>query len=88
MRVLQTNQFKKSYKKLFQNQLHEANDAINEIITNPDIGEKKRGDLSWLKVHKFKMAGQLTLIGYTFESDVLTFIAIGPHENFYRDIKR
>jgi len=88
MCILQTNQFRKSYKKLFQNQLRETNDAINEIAANPDIGEKKHGDLSWLRVHKFKMAGQLTLIGYTVESDVLTFIALGPHENFYRDIKR
>ena len=88
MQVLQTNQFRKSYKKLFPNQLGETNKAISEIIANPDIGEKKRGDLSWLKVHKFKMTGQLTLIGYTVEKDTLTLIALGPHENFYRDIKR
>jgi len=73
---------------LFSNQLPETNHAINEIIINPEIGEKKQGDLSWLRVHKYKMLGQLTLIGYTIESDALTFIAIGPHENFYRDLKR
>jgi len=64
------------------------NDAIKAIIADPDIGERKHGDLSWLKVHKFKMLGQLTLIGYSIENDTLTFIAFGPHENFYRDMKK
>jgi hypothetical protein len=31
--------------------------------------------------------GRLTLIGYSMENDILTFISLGPHENFYRDIK-
>ena len=88
MQVVQTNQFKKSYKKLFPNQLPETNDAINEIIANPEIGEKKHGDLSWLRVYKFKTLGQLTLIGYSIEKETLSFTALGSHENFYRDIKR
>ena len=46
MQVLQSNQFKKSYKKLFSNQLPEINVAINEVISNPEIGERKQGDLS------------------------------------------
>jgi len=88
MQIAQTNQFKKSYKKLFSNQLPEINNAINEVIANPEIGEKKHGDLSWLRVYKFKMLGQLTLIGYNIENETVTFIAFGSHENFYRDIKR
>jgi len=85
--IVQSNQFKKSYKKLFSNQLPETNSAINKIIANPEIGEKKHGDLSWLRVYKFKCLGFLTLIGYSMKSETLTFIALGPHENFYRDIK-
>ncbi|MCL2801420.1 MAG: type II toxin-antitoxin system RelE/ParE family toxin [Treponema sp.] len=88
MQVEQTKQFSKTYKKLFANQLPETNNAINEIIADPEIGEKKQGDLSWLRVYKFKLLGQLTLIGYTFDKDILTFIALSSHENFYRDIKR
>jgi mRNA-degrading endonuclease YafQ of YafQ-DinJ toxin-antitoxin module len=87
MHIAQSNQFKKSYKKLFPNQLPETNNAINEIIANPEIGEKKHGDLYWLRVHKYKCLGRLTLIGYSIENDILTFISLGPHENFYRDIK-
>jgi len=88
MQVVQSAQFKKSYKKLHSNQLPEINKAINAIITDPNIGEQKRGDLSWLMVHKFIMLDQLTLIGYSINDDTLTFIAFGPHENFYRDLKR
>jgi hypothetical protein len=61
---------------------------LSSINANPDIGEQKHGDLSWLRVYKYKCLGFLTLIGYSIKNDVLTFIALGPHENFYRDIKR
>ena len=88
MQVVQSGQFKKSYKKLNPNQLPEINDAIKAIIADLTIGEKKHGDLSWLRVHKFKMLGQLTLIGYHIDDTTLTFIAFGPHENFYRDMKK
>jgi mRNA-degrading endonuclease YafQ of YafQ-DinJ toxin-antitoxin module len=91
MQIEQSGQFKKAYKKLHSNQLPEINDAIKAIIKNPNIGEQKHGDLSWLRVHKFRILGQLTLIGYSVTEGsnniVLTFLAFGSHENFYRDIK-
>jgi mRNA-degrading endonuclease YafQ of YafQ-DinJ toxin-antitoxin module len=91
MIVNQTNRFKKAYKKLHKNQLAGVNKAIRGIIDNIDIGEQKLGDLSWLRVYKFKMLGQLTLIGYSVQKSdevVLTFVDIGSHENFCRDLKK
>ena len=88
MEVLQTNRFKRAYKKLHPNQLADVNKAIEKVIGNPDIGEPKKGNLSWLRVYKFKVLGQLTLLGYSVEKNgkiVLTLVNIGPHENFYRD---
>ena len=90
MEIVQTNRFKKAYRKLHSNQLHEVNKAIKTVMGNPDIGEKKKGSLSWLRVFKFKVLGQLTLLGYSVEKNekiVLTLIDIGSHENFYRDLK-
>jgi len=89
MRIQQTAKFKKAYKKLHPNQRQELNKALEGIIKNPAIGEQKKGDLSWLRVHKCKIIQQLTLIGYQVDAGqlVLTFVAIGPHENFYRDLK-
>ena len=91
MKVLQANRFLKSYKKLHPNQLTEVNKAIRAVIKNPGIGEQKKGDLSWLCVYKFKVLGQLTLLGYNVEKNgdiVLTLIGIGSHENFYRNLKK
>lgn len=59
-------------------------------MANPNIGEQKKGDLAFLQVHKFKMNKQLTLLGYSFDDGalVLELMALGSHENFYRDLKR
>jgi len=89
MRVVQTPNFTRQYKKLKPNQKADADAALREIIQTPKIGIHKTGDLRGTFVHKFKMVNQLTLIAYTFEEDalVLILISIGPHENFYRSLK-
>ena len=91
MLIEYTNRFKKAYKRLHSNQLADINNAIEAVIKNPEIGERKTGDLSRLWVYKFKMLGRLTLLGYTINNSgevILTFIDFGPHENFYRDMKK
>ena len=87
--VLQTPSFKKTVKKLHANQKKDLDDAVKVLMEEPTIGEQKKGDLSYLRVYKFKMVNQLTLLGYSYEdgSVVLELIALGPHENFYRDVK-
>ena len=88
--VLQTSSFKKATKKLQQNQKVDLDDAIRELMGNPRLGEQKKGDLSFMRVYKFKMAKQLTLLGYSYEDGalVLELITLGAHENFYRDVKK
>ena len=90
MIIQQTNRFKKVYKKLHPNQLPCINEAIKSVIEDFTIGEQKTGDLSWLRVYKFKMLGKLALLGYSVDNEseiVLTFVDVGFHENFYRDLK-
>ncbi len=88
--VLQTPTFKKAVKKLKPNQKKDLDLAVKELMVNPNIGEQKKGNLAFLRVHKFKMNKQLTLLGYSFDDGtlVLELMALGSHENFYRDIKR
>lgn len=88
--VLQTPAFKKSVKKLKPNQKKDLDFVVKELIENPELGEQKKGELVFLRVHKFKMNKQLTLLGYSFDDGtlILELIALGSHENFYRDIKR
>ena len=59
-------------------------------MAKPTVGEQKKGDLAFLRVHKFKMNKQMTLLGYSFNNGTLTLelMALGSHENFYRDVKR
>ena len=87
--VRQTRRFVRIYKKLHDNVVTEVDGAIEVVAGNPDIGEKKKGDLSALWVYKFRCLGQLYLLGYTRDDGVrLVYLeAVGPHENFYRDVK-
>jgi len=89
-RVLQTPSFRKAVKKLKPNQKKDLDTAIKKLMAEPELGEQKKGDLSFLWVHKFKMNKQLTLLGYSYNEGTLTLVlmALGSHENFYRDIKR
>jgi mRNA-degrading endonuclease RelE of RelBE toxin-antitoxin system len=88
--ILQTPSFKKAVKKLHKNQKMELDNAVKKLIENPLLGEQKKGDLIFLRVYKFKMLKQLTLLGYSYEDGTVTLelIALGSHENFYRDVKK
>lgn len=88
--VLQTPTFKKAVKKLKPNQKQDLDKAVKDVMKDPFVGEKKKGDLHFLHVHKFKMCKQLTLLGYSYEEGVFTLelIALGSHENFYRGVKQ
>jgi mRNA-degrading endonuclease RelE of RelBE toxin-antitoxin system len=87
--VLQTRRFSRQYKKLHDNTAADVDSAVDEVRQNPEIGGRKKGDLAALRVFKFRSAGQLYLLGYTLDEGVrLIYLeAVGPHENFYRDLK-
>jgi len=89
--VQQTRRFARVYKKLTNAALISDTDtAVGVVADNPDVGERKKGDLAQLWVYKFRSQGQLYLLGYTREDEVrLIYLeALGPHENFYRDLKQ
>jgi mRNA interferase YafQ len=89
-KIYQTPTFKKAVKKLKKNQKLDLDEAVKALIENPEAGEQKKGDLSYLRVYKFKMVKQLMLLGYSYEdgSVVLDLLNVDTHENFYRDMKR
>jgi len=88
--VRQTRRFARQYKKLNNNTASDVDAAIEKVQQSPEIGDKKKGDLAALYVYKFHSAGQLYLLGYSLDDSVgLVYLeAVGPHENFYRDLKR
>ncbi len=88
MRIFQTVRFERQVKKLHSAQKKQLDTTVREILANPQIGDLKKGDLSGAYVFKFKIQKQQYLLAYTVATDALTFLMLGPHENFYRDLKK
>jgi len=90
MQVLQTPRFARQVKKLKPNQKRDLDAAVRKIADDPLIGIQKRGDLDYLRVYKFNLVNQQALLAYTFDEGrlVIELLAVGSHENFYRDLKR
>ncbi|MBF0621185.1 MAG: type II toxin-antitoxin system RelE/ParE family toxin [Magnetococcales bacterium] len=89
MRILQTGIFKRNIKRLHANQKKALDKAVRTIMSDPMVGDAKVGDLAGVRVYKFKMIGQLMLLAYEVDEsgDALVLLALGSHENFYRDLK-
>jgi mRNA-degrading endonuclease RelE of RelBE toxin-antitoxin system len=85
--VKQMPAFKKAYKKLHPNEKSTVNDAIRIIIQNPTIGQEKKGDLAGVFVYKFKIHHQEFLLAYEWNTKKRVLLALGVHENFYRNLK-
>ena len=90
MKIVQTALFVKAVKKLHANQKKDLDTAVKAIADKPSLGEAKIGDLAGVFVYKFKMVKQFTLLAYSYNKGtiILTLLALGSHENFYRDLKR
>lgn len=89
MRILVSPTFSRAVKRLHADQKADLDDAVRAIMEDPHVGEEKRGDLASVRVHKFRMTKQVCLLAYTQpDDDTLVLLALGAHENFYRDLKR
>ncbi len=80
--------FKKAYKKLPNACKLSVNEAIRCILMNPEVGEEKKGELSGVYVYKFKVNQQRMLLAYEWNATQRLLLALGVHENFYRDLKK
>lgn len=90
IKVLQSPSFKKAVKKLRNDQKSDLDGEVKTLLESPSTDEQKKDDLSFMKVYKFKMAKQLTLLDYSCEDGalVLELMALGTHKNFQRDVKK
>jgi mRNA-degrading endonuclease RelE of RelBE toxin-antitoxin system len=99
---------KVSYKRPFSQFVKKAHkplqlaieDAVEEICANPVIGVTKVGDLTGMRVYKFRFNRQEYLIAYRPSSETqqrhdepvefmaIDFYQVGSHENFYDTLKR
>lgn len=87
MNIEQTPAFRRGYKKLHKNELDAVNEAIRSIISNLEAGDMKKGNLAGVLVYKFRCIDEQFLLAYEHNDNSILLLAIGVHENFYRDLK-
>lgn len=89
MRIIVSPTCARSIKRLRKDQKAELDHAVRLIAENPLLGGAKLGDLAGVRVFKFRMSNQLCLLAYTqVDEETVKLLALGSHENFYRDLKR
>lgn len=88
MKIIQSRSFEQRVKRFNQTQKIVFDEQVKLIIENPTIGTEKKGDLSEVYVHKFEIKTIQYLLAYRFNEDLLELITIGPHQNYYRDLKK
>lgn len=86
--VSQSPLFERNKKRLTKGEIAVLDDEVRCICATPGIGEAKKGDLTGVSVHKFKVRDRLFLVAYEFDENEVLLLALGTHENFYRDLKR
>jgi|TARA_B110000908_G_C10012930_1_gene339380 mRNA-degrading endonuclease RelE of RelBE toxin-antitoxin system len=86
MKVVQTGSFRRKAKKLHATEKTAPDRAVRKLVASPESGASKKGDLAGVRVLKYKVKAQQYLLAYSYEPELITLLAIGTHENFYRDI--
>ena len=92
LKVQATPTFVRSAKKLHAGDKALLDEAVRAIAAKPCVGEEKRGDLAGVFVFKFKINRQEVLLAYELlpnkqAPDEVVLLALGSHENFYRNLK-
>lgn len=88
MKIYQSRSFEKKVKKMSKSEKEALDQEVKRISENPAIGEEKKGDLRGVFLHKFKLKTTPYLLAYRKIIDDLELVMIGPHENYYRDLKQ
>ncbi len=87
MKIYQSRVFEHKVKKFSKQEKELLDGEIKKIAENPLIGKEKKGDLRGVYVYKFKIKSLLYLLSYRMIKSDLELIMIGPHENYYRELK-
>ncbi|RLC26646.1 MAG: type II toxin-antitoxin system RelE/ParE family toxin [Deltaproteobacteria bacterium] len=87
MKIFQSRSFERKVKRFSRREKKKLDEEIRKILDNPSIGSEKKGDLRGVFVHKFKIQTNQYLLAYRYFGENLELIMIGPHENYYRDLK-
>ncbi|MBN1905556.1 MAG: type II toxin-antitoxin system RelE/ParE family toxin [Deltaproteobacteria bacterium] len=87
MKIYQSRSFEKKVKKMSKAEKDILDKEIHRIAEDPTVGDEKKGDLRGVFVYKFKIKTTQYLLAYRKIERDLELIMVGPHENYYRDLK-
>ena len=87
MKIYQSSSFAKKVKRLTKYEKSTLDGEIKKIIKHPEIGTEKKGDLRGVFVHKFKIKSLQYLLAYRCGGHELELVMLGPHENYYKNLK-
>jgi mRNA interferase RelE/StbE len=88
MTIYQSNSFAQKVKKMLKQEKEFLDQEVLKISQNPSLGEEKKGDLAGVFVHMFKINTMQYLLAYRKVGQDLELVMIGPHENYYRNLKQ
>lgn len=89
MRILVAPSCARRIKRLHPNQKKSLDKAIRSISADISVGEEKIGDLAGIFIYKFKLGNERWLLAYRLMSaHEVKILLVGPHENFYRELKK
>jgi mRNA interferase RelE/StbE len=88
MKIYQSGIFARKVKKLTNLEKTELDSVVKEIASRPTLSAEKKGDLKGVLIYKFKLQKTEYLLAYrVIVEQAIELIMIGPHENYYRDLK-
>ena len=90
MNVVQSGIFSRTIKKLHKKEKAAVDRAVRTIISDTGVGNMKKGTLAGVRVYKFKVTDQQYLLAYRVEKKpaCIMLLALGSHENFYRNLSK
>ena len=84
MKLLETSKFSKLRKKIRDEAESVAlKSAIMEILKDPQIGKKLKGELGHLRSYSYTARGQARRLIYHWEKDVLVLFSFGLRQGIY-----
>jgi len=88
--IVTTRRFTRTVKRMHPNIASATHRAIAVIAKDPTLGEEKKSDLEFFFVYKFHVLDVQYLLAYLMDEEAkeIVLTVVGPHENFYRDLKR
>jgi len=82
-KILQTKSFQRKIKKAHPNEKKVIDQVVRKIISAPEKGDPKKGDLSGVYTVKFNLHGAQFRLMYTYNEHSITLLRFGPREGFY-----